>query len=1344
MRKLLLSIGLCTAALSAALAYADGSDRIYVLGPGGYWLPPTTAQSGWESVYNDSNSLWETSPGSNVYEGVVPIEWPSDRLFFRFVSGLTDETDNYLAWKLNNIYPLRRKGEYTGDMEMTEVGESGVYESVCVAREFAIEEPGCWALNSNQAKEAYFRVDLNEMSIAAVGANTFLIVPDGSPEPTWETLGDYGTALGNDRFLEPGDYSFRLYDVAHGRMLGAQSAESAALDPYGYTEITPSETDIPWTITGFKGGRLSFEMNYRDNLTASLSVSVHRPWAMESPVAYYCVGYHSNWSFEDVFTLYPSETSGDYVGTLPEGAYEFKLTAGPGWQYSNYGWDGRYDRDEDGNLVMGLCPEGMNIALIESTTYGGHTMVVSVPDMTLTIMGKDVQCAGGELGLLDDQRDPSPSAPTDPRLWINFKNESLPLTGSNLPYLHHLHKSLRLNGDGVYAGEIFIPDGGMFNFISALGDAPSANTVIAPSAGDVNVLDVKGEYHADAASLAAESAGFWINQGRGKYYQFTMDPASGQLDFFIPDNAKGNVLYLIGSPNGWNINDGSMQLEEVNKNLFYGAFEVGGDPYFRFYTSLGDWEHNSIGHQVDDWSSDFWMHGGDFYGQCVEGKGCWHIVDWEGGTMHMLVDLNNYTVRLSPQPVAYTPGSVGQDADLVVYNELNNGYVTRYKKNEEGFVVVNQDVNPGEELRLYTRQIPYGAGAPELDSSYALSMLAEPVFDKYGIAKVPFEVIDETTAEKKAKHLRVPDFRNEFSTTIAVDLEENVLYIDKGAVILCEQGTEYPTYRNYGDFDGPMIRNRFRTHVAYIPKGDHRYELRSFAGTLPDAIRLEGEEEPVMFDEDGFYDSGSLGARRLLVLEGWKGGCIALSGSGAAVYDLSGVEDLLVNTRDFNSSTYPDEYRLGRTEGKPWHYSGDVEFASSDSHMPNYISLYAANSPESKKMMSIGYDRAISVGLGMYNEFDDDPSRANVYFVDGSQVVKNVSFADNYTSGLYFYCMETGKVHVEVDLMDATATFTLVQGEQSNHYEILCNGESVFANPSHCDKGMSEAAYSVFSDSEFNIIDPKGFVLVPTEDGAALSMDANGLWKGGYSVISPSEGKSLRQTALEAPKWKVEVDEYSYLTFAVNAEENMILLQSSEANEGYFVSVYDGQDCQVIPTIGNIDRLAERKLTETEPDVFTGEIDIPAGDAVGVLSIHRGLSRDCSLNPFGLTPYSWGLYFGSMTDFSSYVYDEYSGGFLLQAHREASKADVVYDRRNNVVTFSNVRSGVSAVVCDDGLELEPGHGCVTAKASGDTDLRIFAVDGTAIVALTLRAGDQAVISLPKGIYIANGRKLMVM
>lgn len=123
-----------------------------------------------------------------------------------------------------------------------------------------------------------------------------------------------------------------------------------------------------------------------------------------------------------------------------------------------------------------------------------------------------------------------------------------------------------------------------------------------------------------------------------------------------------NVVYLIGAPSGWNINNGTMYLSETadGTNIYTGVVRVdAGNFGFRFYSQLGNWDTNSIGAKNDnDDNLDVTFVNGVFEGDvyqagvnCTNGKGNWQSSDWAGGALEITLDLNTNKITMKETSV---------------------------------------------------------------------------------------------------------------------------------------------------------------------------------------------------------------------------------------------------------------------------------------------------------------------------------------------------------------------------------------------------------------------------------------------------------------------------------------------------------------------------------------------------------------------------------------------------------------------------------------------------------------------------------------------------------------------
>lgn len=118
----------------------------------------------------------------------------------------------------------------------------------------------------------------------------------------------------------------------------------------------------------------------------------------------------------------------------------------------------------------------------------------------------------------------------------------------------------------------------------------------------------------------------------------------GWVNLSLKKQIKLDELYLIGTPQNWDIYNGNIKIEKVDNGVYYGEIPVDSNRelIFRFYTKLGDWESGSIGSDQFDWDIPIAV---PYYGRCMEGKGNWEITNFEGDLLKVTVDVNNWTVE---------------------------------------------------------------------------------------------------------------------------------------------------------------------------------------------------------------------------------------------------------------------------------------------------------------------------------------------------------------------------------------------------------------------------------------------------------------------------------------------------------------------------------------------------------------------------------------------------------------------------------------------------------------------------------------------------------------------------
>lgn len=148
---------------------------------------------------------------------------------------------------------------------------------------------------------------------------------------------------------------------------------------------------------------------------------------------------------------------------------------------------------------------------------------------------------------------------------------------------------------------------------------------------------------------AAEGTLVNVNPQAGKIteagtYRMTIDMMNNTYKI---EPVGDPFIYLVGNPNGWNINESNYKLESPEFNDIYtGTFEIGDNQYFRFYKTLGNWDNGSIGSQLEDGKNvDVVFENGVYTAPVIDGgKGCFVVKN--AGKYKMTVDMNNKTFRI--------------------------------------------------------------------------------------------------------------------------------------------------------------------------------------------------------------------------------------------------------------------------------------------------------------------------------------------------------------------------------------------------------------------------------------------------------------------------------------------------------------------------------------------------------------------------------------------------------------------------------------------------------------------------------------------------------------------------
>lgn len=172
-----------------------------------------------------------------------------------------------------------------------------------------------------------------------------------------------------------------------------------------------------------------------------------------------------------------------------------------------------------------------------------------------------------------------------------------------------------------------------------------------------------------------------VNPGAGKltttgWVRFTIN----MMDNTYSIEPLGDpYLYVIGTNNGWKIDNGDYKLVSPDyDNVYTGIFKMPSSCYFRFYRALGDWDSGSLGAIEDGKNVDVEFANGVYkFDPIIEDKGNWVIP--EEGVYFIKADLNDNSLfinKIDPAKI-YVVGNcnnwVVEDGSCALINEDANG-----------------------------------------------------------------------------------------------------------------------------------------------------------------------------------------------------------------------------------------------------------------------------------------------------------------------------------------------------------------------------------------------------------------------------------------------------------------------------------------------------------------------------------------------------------------------------------------------------------------------------------------------------------------------------------------------
>lgn len=1331
-------------ALGLAFAFPQdasaGYGKIYIIGNDGWWNPPTLENE----AFFANKVLEEVAP--DVYEGVFEVDRNG---YFRFITALKPESE--ASWYRNTICPV------ADGLWMQTNAKNGVRSSDVVYDVKALPtgtEPGTWRIASGRYR---FIVDLNTKTVRAIPEDAVLaLVNDDTSVPSYANAENFSSITKGSTYVEEGDLRFRLYDLFLDKWVNPADGAETLTAPGAVDYVLSDTKGEAFVVPSWPGGVLSGFHNvsseYFVNIEYDSFVNTQAPRTVSE---LYAVGDFCTWDFADAVKGEKLDEQGArWRVTLPAGTSMFKLTDGATWDV-NFG-QSFAEKLDDGSVRIYMASDNMpNFEFTEALT-AALTVELDFEKMTLTMP------AGAPVEVKDDYHKDYGDV-----MYVVTPDAVRPWKGASNAVLGNLPR-LTPDGKGNYEGEFYYTGG--VNFVSSLGAKAEENVVIAPAFKDDYLLSLSdGHAYARAAEVNGGEPSYFrlsqsaSNSGLGSKVHVVVTPGAEPVVHFTFDAMlpASDGVYLIGTPNDWDINSDEYKLVPTDNGCYYGAFDIPaadataiGTLMFRFYSDLGNWDNGSLGWGYDDMPMTV---SAEYEGKFVrQGKGSWEIPDYAGGVLYIAVNPNDMTVKFSMSPIS-SAGTPIENPEIELFKtgvyspmcttDIENGGAIVYYND---FGLQEPGIYSGsvysEGFMLMTRKLPISPVEPEWKGSYVLSPVSgsatEP--DEFGVSEVAFERRDYVSTEAPEMFA----FKTAYprSGECTVDLNRNIASFEANSENIYIGGKDFApgkyTLANRAELKDFYVKG---AGVKYFPAGDVEFSLATSISQVNEAwgtpTELTMQEGVSVAYPDWVYNLVNMP----LTLKDWTGGELLVTAT--KLYDMSSLTAVNAMLFDGWNGT---SHRLNREDGLVFTLDIPYEMAE-NAASPLSLTFDVAVGGEKLQFGSVAYGRYDS-------QVNSD---ANVIAVEGKADAD--LYLGSYTPFRFPTIVGSGTVRVRFDLATMTVGFEFLDFEAGSVYEVVSPSnpdiDGAVAYPSVAEAGVVTVEMTVSNQTEgegyeFNLTNAEGDVLMPVEGQENVVFGADGLWTGDISTVpAAASGRRARALAADAAtaKWKFALPENARgeLSLMVDEKNSKITVFSPDCNPAYFILVSgDNGTPAIVPMIENINRMP--KLSPAADGKLYGRVelgDVPA-DAARYVKFTKNLSS--SNMPYGLSPLNsddfivdFGASDGERTmEVLGETPFGYDTALNITLKSVGKDLDVVYDPAEGLLTLKSGTSGIENVAVESSVSVTGSLGRIVVSADADVHIVIVSLQGRVLKSLDCAAGTTSV-AMPAGMYIVNNQKVIV-
>lgn len=915
-------------------------------------------------------------------------------------------------------------------------------------------------------------------------------------------------------------------------------------------------------------------------------------------------------------------------------------------------------------------------------------------------------------------------------------DDDIKIDRDNFSYVVHKFPHLTLTANGVYEGSLESTKD--VRFLKKVGTTPAENVYITPGKDD-RELSFRREIAYSSYEEGGEGNGYWTGITKPMNVKVDTNAAGSMAVQFGEENNGPTSLYVVGTNSDWTTPSASNfdfyqdhRIFSTTDGRYYGSIpavkDSDGNVCFRFFSDLQGWTFTtSIGSYPEDFYNLSSETGGKQYDLYMNGLGNFSFSNYEGDRIYILLDLVNRKASFYSSPLDLETGPAADLPTISLATETgirNDNYIEHHSVNDK--------------LILHSRTLPFSIDEPEWMGSYLLEPAdpeAKLELNKAGIARLKLKAKDgiSTTPGTGISLASLPlgsyDAKIVNNNTELIITDSNKFFIVGEPTGNKELNIE--TAESFGNY----TINAYYGTVVYIPAGKFDFSFGTFDHPVWGGIEREVEWKDGAFNfmENGI--DGLSGARYCHFTEpAWQGGWVLIN--KYALVDLAKV-DLYANKVTDNKSV-----QLDKKAGEDPIYSGRVDIHNDGN---GQAQLYFSARNETTV-----YDVA---GAPQYYVFTFDNSKntyvskaggnEDAYFegqkLEAPLAISSVSYK--------FPDVKECAADVTLNLKDMTMTLEAVDMDELQKFSIFSDDEEVDGSEaveSGTEDNVMTAAVDVPEKKEdvaVNFVTADNEVIMPASD-TEVTFDEHGNYST-YYATKPAGSTTRRKAASEAHHWIIPAKYTgSEIAFRIDHNTHKLSIAAAKAVKHYYV--VDGDYDRNYPeySVFRLPELADHALKETSKGVYEGDVKLPTTKLMSIIG--GNVTEGKITTPVGARYNSHSIDMKSAEDEVVMLapYDYSVSPWEIVGDEHNGTHHLILDMNQYKLTIKKDLTNVEETFALDGMLIDGLKGTLRITSDSDTEVAVYNMQGALVKLISAQAGVTET-TLPAGIYIAAGKKVMV-